>query len=875
MAGRYVIEAGSPRPDVRLPVSDTWYDSGFDDHWTVTMLLDWGSQRYAQRDALWMEGQGWLTHGQLRSRATRVRGALLSDIPPNTRTIATLTRVAAPWYVGIQAVMTCGLAYTALDPEAPDERNLMCMEDCDAMVILAEASLKEQAQRLAQGKRRVVIVEDVQETGPEVPVVQADPESAAAYIFTSGSTGRPKAVVRSHRSLAHAMYCLAENYSDVPSDTLLSPGSPGYVGTLNDALEGMITGFRTVAIDVTGVDMTRMKELMTEQHVTVMALAPSLLRVFLREIKQEKRTHFLRSVIGSGEPLLRSDVALFHETLPGVELWQNYGSTETGPMASGRYSAEDANGQGPLPLQRKHKDCELELIGEDGQPVAVGQSGAVRVRTSYLSTGYLNATPEQQARFGEDHQGRFFLIGDHGYRTANGDLYITGRGDRQIKMHGRRMELGDVESVIRANPLWSEAVVVQIPGNVGNSATTLVAIVQPADPDKADLLQLREYLSSQLPPAAIPRRFVVVPEIPRTTSGKVDLATITQLATRTAEVAAIGRGGPPQSTMEKWIADTWQFILKIDRPGREDRFQDLGGDSMAAIDFSLALEKQFGVCLSLDKIVQKQTIAELVAELENGTASKRQAIVNLRSDGAGPVCVMFPGEGGHAWTFSSLVHAMAGPCDVLALSLIDLLESNHESAKIRDLVRIEIQNALEPFDKQRPIVLAGYSFGAMIAADTAAWLLQQGLHVRHILLLDPSPIDSTPTSKISLDELQYAKQVLVGRVTRVTKRLLRGQGIRPNRSPAAMQLEAAVIAVSQALDKAYCDGTVLLPQIPTSWLASREKADKYKRAKKIYGRPRETIEQQILAVEHFDFLRPPWVNQTIKWIDEQLEKLGK
>ncbi len=855
MAGEY--PAGSP-----------WWHGPIDDGWSLAALLDGASRLHAARPALWSEASGTLTHGDLRSRAARVRAALLSAASAGSRTVACLASMDAPLYIGLHAVMTSGLAYAALEPDAPAARNRMCLEDCGADLILADAGSMARAEELAGGSRRVLTIEDAMALGTEAPAAKVHPDAAAAYVFTSGSTGRPKAVVRSQRSLARAMYCFAENLGYGPDDVMLYPGSPGHIGSLNDALTCMTTGFKSIPIDIARVDLVGVCETLVKHRVTRMPMPPSLLRLLLRLMAGVRDDLRLKTVVASGEALLRSDVGLFYEVMGGrAVLWQNYGSTETGPIAAGKYSAEDAEGVGPLPLRRVHLGGSLEVVDSGGAPAPDGEIGEFRVRSNFLADGYLNAPPDQAARFGRDARGRFFAIGDRGHRTPTGEYFIAGRADRQVKVHGRRLELGDIESAIMSHREWAEAVVVQTglhgtangKENGRTRSPSLVAVIRPAPGVRADLPVLRDQLLKKLPAAAIPRRFMVVDQMPRTTTGKIDLAGVARLAAQARELSSLGRGGPPRGTTENWIADTWQSVLHIERPGREDRFQDLGGDSLAAIDLCLALEKQFAITVGLDQVAECQTISRLAEVVRQNLTAPREPFARLRADGAGPVCVLYPGIGGHAWIFSDLARALASDCDVVAISLCDLAA---EQGDIRARVR-EQTLRIAASVRGRPLVLGGYSFGGMLAADSAAWLVAQGVPVDRVLLIDPSPWDSEPPRTTIRTVAQVVRDHVTGRTRK--RRVSRGA-----RSAAARAIEESVEKTTRMLVEHYLDGSVTLPAVDVRWLASREKIEKHAALARVFGLEKELIPREETATLHLELIRVPAAEETARWVDAQL-----
>lgn len=833
-----------------------WWGRGYRDRWTLAALLDSAGLQHADRRAFFDQENGPITHGELRRRAGRLRATIQAAAGPDSQTVACLASLGASWCTAIHAIFTSGLAYAALEPEAPDARTQMCLEDCSADIIVTDANSREKAERLADGRRAVILIEDAIQ-GPDGPAAATvSPESTAAYVFTSGSTGRPKAVVRSHRSFAHAIYCFAENYQYRPQDIMLYPGSPGHIGSLNDALMCMLTGLESIPLDISGLDLGRICRLLEERRVTVMPMPPSVLRLLLRVMAESGRDINLRAIVASGEALLRSDIGLLFELLgTRTAIWQNYGSTETGPMYAGSYRPEDAAGSGPLPLRRPHHGCAIEIVNDEFEPLPPGTVGNLIVRSKYLADGYLNAPPDQIARFRSDERGRFFCIGDRGHMSESGELFIAGRGDRQVKIHGRRLELGDVESAIMSNHQWAEAAVVLAPAASGLSS--LVAVVRAAPGQNPDPARLRGDLESFLPAAAIPHRFIRVDRMPRTTTGKLDLAAVARLAKESVGAVPTQTGGPTIGLAEAWIADCWEYVLRIQRPGREDRFQELGGDSLAAIELALMLESRFGVRLSLDRFAELQTIASQAAALQQTDHRSTKPVAGLRKDGQGPVCLLIPGIGGHAWVFAELCRQLAGPCDALGLSLVDIERSAGRSLS-RETFNEAAQSALDGLGPARPVVIGGFSFGCIIAASIAAALRGRGVSVRRLLLIDPSPLDPANPS------------IRIRRALRSTRRLLLPKSVA--RSPAASLLEEELVKMEREVGGLYLGRLALAPEIPTSILTSAGLAETLSKRRSIFERDLASIDVSTLPCGHVDLLRVPNVAESAKWLDDQLAR---
>lgn len=846
----------------------SWPGQNFDTRWTIASLLEETSRSHSDRVAIVGDAFGTVTHGQIRDAGARLRAELRATIGPRRVAVACLAGLDLSWYVAIHAIFGSEFIYAALEPEAPDARNAECLDACAAEAVVADRRFLDRARRIAGPSRAVLCIDDAIESrvagaGVSVP----EPNEPAALIFTSGSTGRPKAVVRSHRSLAHAMYCFAANYAYSIEDVNLYPGSPGHIGSLNDALCCMVTGYASIPVDIADIDLERVRRRLREDRVTAMPMSPSLLRLLLRDLKGDLDAPALRLVWGSGEPLLRSDLELFFKVFPTgrCRIAQNYGSTETGPMYSGFYRREHVAGEGPLPLDRPHRDTSIVVESESGAPAQPGEIGAIVVRSEYLADGYLAADRDEQGKFGIDGHGRYFRIGDRGWFDGRGALFVAGRADRQIKLHGRRIELGDVESAILSSGGHGEAAVVKVErerggpmlvGVLGGASTRRDAGEGLADGAAS---ALRERLERCLPAAAVPHRFLNVPSLPRTVTGKVDYAAVQRLASSSVRADVLGTGGPPIGIVESWIADCWQFVLDIPRPGRDESFLSLGGDSLAAIELALLLERRFGLRLSLDAIVQHPTIAEQAQAIELGTEREFHPLVRLKSDDRGPVCLLIPGLGGHAWVFAELARMTTAACEIRSLSLGDVLALAGDETGPVALAAL-IGSALGDV-ADRPLLIGGYSFGAIVALHVVASWARSPLRPSGLLLLDPAPSPFAPTAhRLGLSVL----------------RLVRSRS-RPDRnratSMAGSELAEQIATTSRWLQRRFLPPPKSVPPIPTRMVLSRGGTRLLRGKLRIAGLAAAELRPELMDVEHLDVLRLPHVGRTAAWLDRSVDEL--
>ena len=832
-----------------------WWDEPYDDAWTLADRLRHRAALNRELPALLVTGDEprVLTHGEIARRSAPLRAALLDAAGSARTVIACMVAHSLSSYVATYAVLTSGHTITMVDPRGAIERERSCLRRCEAQLIVTDRATRSRAEELAEGRIPVIVQEDCPPADGGTPRA-ALPTEPAALVFTSGSSGEPKAVVRTQRDLLHAIYSLSKTYGYLPRDVMMTPGAPGHIGTMNDVLCCLLVGFTGVPLDVSGVDVLQLIRVIQRHEVSVLSAPPSLLRVLLHVVDARDWSLPLRLIITSGEALARTDVALFHAVLGSrTVLRQNYGSTETGPMYSGCYEAEDAEGEGPLLLTDPAHACRIEILDDAGRPCPPGAVGHVLVRTSYLAAGYVGASPEEEARFVGDERGRGFLIGDQGRISADGVLELLGRGDRQISVRGHRVELGEVEAAIHTIPGVLEAVALQEPGT--GDEPLLAAFIQPVPEHELHTAALRDALATKLPAVAIPHRLSIVEAMPRTASGKVNQAALHAIAQATAEPTPERRGGKPKGLLENWLADCWQSVLDVPRPGREDRFDELGGDSLAAIRLSAMFEQRFGVRIPLDSFLESPTIASQVAAFATSEPVEPQVLVPLREQDAGPVVVLLPGAGGHAWGYADLSQRADAPGSFLAVSYPSLLEGLRGSPSRDDIARRVVEAIRPHFEAGRLLVVAGYSLGGLIACDVACAAAEEGHAANRVLLLDPV-VHVTPTSKLRIKK----------RIRELVQRL-RPAGQAEVRSEAAKRFETEMRRRMHRLARVYRDARLVDPGVRTATLLSATWE----------GRDPQQLPgflkaQEVCSVpdEHLELLRRPVVDRTATWVAERL-----
>ena len=463
-------------------------------------------------------------------------------------------------YVAILATLATGAAYVPVDADDPVERAELVFTEAGVVAVITEQGLV-RGPGSSRGWRAAA------------PLSRDD----AWIIFTSGSTGTPKGVAVSHRSAAAFVDAEARMFL---RDNPLGPGDRVLAGlsvAFDASCEEMWLAWRHGACLVpaprslvrSGMDLGPW---LVSRDITVVSTVPTLAALWPAEALEA-----VRLLIFGGEacpPELAERLAV-----DGREVWNTYGPTEATVVAC----AARLFGRGPVSIGLPLPGWDLAVVGADGRPVNLGEVGELVIGGVGLAR-YLDPDKdaEKYAAMPTLAWSRAYRSGDLVRLEADG-LYFVGRADDQVKVGGRRIELGEVDSAL-----------VHLPGVSGGAAAVrrtasgtplLVGYVASADPN-FDLAAARTALAQSLPAALVPR-LVLVDELPTRTSGKVDRDALPW------PVDGAGDDAPDLLGTTGWLAGLWRDVLAAQVDGPEADFFALGGGSLAAAQLIAALRQRY------------------------------------------------------------------------------------------------------------------------------------------------------------------------------------------------------------------------------------------------------------------------------------------
>ncbi|MFI6785132.1 Pls/PosA family non-ribosomal peptide synthetase [Micromonospora sp. NPDC050276] len=547
------LRPSTPPPTTTAPVGPAVFRSSAAPlRRTLVDILDETVRTHPGARAL-DNGATALTYRELADEVEAVRTSLAGHgIGVGDRVGVRISSGTAELYLAILGVLAAGAAYVPVDADDPEERAELVFEEAGVAAVLGDG--------LTVSLRRT----------PEGRTCRPGPDDDAWIIFTSGSTGTPKGVAVSHGAAAAFVDAEAQLFLVGEADEAIGPQDRVLAGlsvAFDASCEEMWLAWRHGACLVpaarslvrSGVDLGPW---LAEQRISVVSTVPTLAALWPVEALDE-----VRLLIFGGEacpPELAQRLAV-----EGREVWNTYGPTEATVVAC----AARMTGEGPVRIGLPLAGWELAVVDESGAPVGMGQAGELVIGgvglARYLDPG---KDAEKFATLPALGWQRAYRSGDIVRAEPEGLVFI-GRGDEQVKLGGRRIELGEIDAALQALPGVAGAAAAVRRTAAGNQL--LVGYVVPHDGVAFDAATAAQRIRAQLPAALVPM-LAVVDALPTRTSGKVDRAALPW------PLAAAGDAAGELTATEDWLAGGWAEVLGV-RPTEADAdFFHHGGGSLNA-----------------------------------------------------------------------------------------------------------------------------------------------------------------------------------------------------------------------------------------------------------------------------------------------------
>jgi amino acid adenylation domain-containing protein/non-ribosomal peptide synthase protein (TIGR01720 family) len=569
-----------------------------------------------------------LTYGELNKNANQLASYLKKmGIGPEILVGVCMER-SLEMVIALLGILKAGGAYVPVDPDYPKGRLELIVKDARMPIVLIQSRFKLLTE---EWKTKIISVDSEWDTiskeNPANLESKVVPDNLMYVIYTSGSTGKPKGVMNTYGALYNRLMWHQKAFCLQKHDRVLQKTPFSFDVSVWEFFWTLMFGGRLVVAAPGGhKDGSYIMNTIIEAQISIIHFVPSMLNVFLEEEGIENCS-CLRKVICSGEALTYEIQKRFFEVLPKVELHNLYGPTEAAVDVA-HWQCRPTDETRNVPIGRPIDNVELYILDPDLNPVPLKVPGELYIGGAGLARGYLNRPDLTKERFminpySDTPGARLYRTGDLVRFRPDGNIEYLGRNDFQVKIRGLRIELGEVETVIVQHPVIHDAIVIMredIPG-----VKRLVAYIVGKPGHELNKTELKRYLSERLPEYMVPSLIMQVDQIPLLNNGKINRGSlpVPDYFMEKEENSYVA----PRTPAEKKLAEIWSKLLKIEPIGINDKFFELGGDSILSIQV-VSRANQAGLRLTPKQIFEHQTIEELAKVADPGvTIDSEQGMV--------------------------------------------------------------------------------------------------------------------------------------------------------------------------------------------------------------------------------------------------------
>jgi amino acid adenylation domain-containing protein len=676
-----------------------------------------------------------LTYCELNRRANQLAQHLRAlGVGPEVRVGLCLDR-SLELVIGLLGVLKSGGAFVPLDPLHPQERLNFILADAKVRVLITNAiddvpltidDLEEaQTPSVNRQSKIVNVVADwrvIAQAPEHNPDSGVGGENLAYLIYTSGTTGHPKAVLVEHRNLAHTLRASQHQFQFTTQDRMPWIAPVVFDIALFELFSPLLAGGTSIVLTSDQIlDLPRL--LLVLERCTMLHCVPSLMRQIVREIAangpDQQRFASLRRLFVGGDSVPPALLAEMRRVLRAAEVHVLYGPTEA-TIISTRYHTPREQPVDQHVIGTALPNVQSWITDLYGNTVPIGVPGELCLGGAGVTRGYHNRPELAAERFipnpfsqgsGSRDQGagrtdhgpptpdlRLYRTGDLARYRSDGQIEFLGRVDRQVKVRGFRIEIGEVEAILGQHRAVQECVVLAweaLPGDI-----RLVAYVVPIKEQRATteddvtapalVAELRNFLGARLPEYMVPSAFVLLDGLPLTRNGKVDRRA---LPTPDTVGPALGNAFVmPRTPVEEALVRIWTELLRVTRVGIHDNFFALGGHSLLATQIIARVRESLQVELPLRSLFEQPTVAGLAGRIEAAWRDATDALPPLEPRPRDqPLPLSFAQQrlwfldqlhpDGATYTIPAAVR-LSGPLDIMALRRsLNMIVQRHEALR--------------------------------------------------------------------------------------------------------------------------------------------------------------------------------------------------
>jgi amino acid adenylation domain-containing protein len=560
-----------------------------------------------------------LTYAQLESLSHRIAASICA-VAVDPGPVGILLGHEARFPAAILGVLAAGRICVPLDADHPAERNGRIATHSGVTLLISTAELAEKVRALFPMGLAVIDLDNIGAADLPAPVMPPAmlpaPDDIACVLYTSGSTGAPKGVFQDHRGLLHDVMESVRSTEISCQSRIALFYPPSVIAGLRTMLTGLTSGATLEVLPPRLFGRRALAGQVRARGITDLSLSPTLFGHLADSLSAGECFDDVRLLTLGGERVDWSDYDVFRRACtPQAKLRVHLGATECWTVHTEWKVDASVRARCPrLPVGRAIPGRRVDIVGEDDEPLPDGEIGEVRVTSPHIALGYWR-DPELTARFftvePDDPLQRQYRTGDLVRRRDDGLLEFIGRKDKQIKLHGYRIEPDEVEVALRSCAGVAGAAVL-VRNDASGAPLALAGYVKLQDaqgrvaPDR-----LMALLRQSVPPYMMPAEIVILDELPWLPNFKIDRQRLAQIDVERLSA----RSSAPSSPLIGELIETFKQVTKAAGATPSDNIRSLGGDSLQALELMLEIGRRFSVVVPEKAQDPTRTIAQWALDI--------------------------------------------------------------------------------------------------------------------------------------------------------------------------------------------------------------------------------------------------------------------
>jgi amino acid adenylation domain-containing protein len=516
--------------------------------YVLQQLLTESAKRYPEKLAVTARDRS-LTYRELDERSNQIARFLQQRGLKKGDRIGLYSSKCPELVAAMFGAAKAGVVYVPLDPQAPVERIRYIIDNCGIKGLVTSKNKLSGLDVSATPSITFAILVDSESQGeisvgwselsqfpPQTaPEIDATTLDLAYILYTSGSTGRPKGVMLTHQNALTFIEWCFDTFHITSEDNISNHAPLHFDLSVFDVYDSIKAG-ATVHMVPEEITMfpTNLARFMEQKQISVWYSVPSaLVLLILHGNLKPERFPKLRTILFAGEVFPMKYLRQLADLLPGIELYNLYGPTETNVCTYYQVNRQRLQTQHKLPIGKACANTEVFAVDEHDRFIGKGEVGELYVRGPCVTPGYW-ADAEKTAkmvvpnRFQPHYDEKMYRTGDLVTPDDEGGYLFLGRRDNQIKSRGYRIELGEIEAALLSHSSVKEAAAIAIPDEeVGNRIKAFVSL---QNGDALNAAQLQLHCATRIPKYMIPEIIEFREVLPKTSTGKIDRVDLAKAA---------------------------------------------------------------------------------------------------------------------------------------------------------------------------------------------------------------------------------------------------------------------------------------------------------------------------------------------------------